>query len=116
MDPVSLVVEALVAGGTAALKESATDAVKSAYAVLKSLLGRKLDVDALEEEGQPLREQLVAADVGADAEVVEAAGTVLKLVDPAGAQVGRYNVVVSGGQGIVIGEHAQVTQNFGTAP
>ena len=42
MDPVSLIVAALAAGASAALKDTATEAIKDAYNGLKSLLKRKL--------------------------------------------------------------------------
>jgi hypothetical protein len=49
MDPVSLVVTAVVLGASAGLKDAAAQVVKDAYAGLKTLLaGRKVDVSGVE--------------------------------------------------------------------
>ena len=36
----------------------------------------------------------------------------LERVDPDGARAGRYDVRISGGKGIVVGDQATVTMNF----
>ena len=124
MDPLSLIVAALVAGASAALKDTASDAVKNAYAGLKSLLKRKFGNDTFAESvldkheenpktwEEPLREQLVAAGAPDDEQIVAAAAALLERADPHGAQIGKYNVQISGGQGTVIGDNANVTQHF----
>ena len=33
-------------------------------------------------------------------------------MDPAGAQTGKYNITITGGKGIVVGDHAQVEMTF----
>ena len=124
MDPLSLIVAALVAGASAAMKDSAGDAVKTAYAGLKSLLKRKFGGNAFAESvldkheenpatwAEPLRDQLVEAGAPDDEQIVAAAAALLERADPHGAQVGKYNVQISGGQGTVIGDNANVTQTF----
>ena len=42
MDPVTLIVTALVAGAAAGMKDTASSAIKDAYNGLKGLVGRKL--------------------------------------------------------------------------
>jgi hypothetical protein len=124
MDPISLVIAALAAGATAALKDTASTAVTDAYAGLKGLIRRrfKADDDALmlleRAEAQPegkhasLAERLRATAAESDQELVDAARAVLIEADPAGFQAGRYDVRISGGKGIVVGDHAAVTMNF----
>jgi hypothetical protein len=124
MDPVSLIVAALAAGASAALKDTAGQAVKDAYAGLKSLLKRKLankppaqEVIEQHEKApdawrRPLENELNQASVGDDEEIVRSAQQLHALLDPAGAQAGKYNVTITGGKGIVVGDHAQVTMTF----
>jgi hypothetical protein len=124
MEPVTLIIAALVAGATAAMQESAGDAVKSAYAGLKALVKRALGgnpaagslVDEHEQDPEvwqkPLEKKLRDADAAADGDLLQAAQALLRLTDPQGAQVGKYNVQVSGGQGVVVGDNATVTQTF----
>jgi len=33
-------------------------------------------------------------------------------VDPAGSEAGKYDVRITGGKGIVVGDNASVTMNF----
>lgn len=115
---------ALVAGASSALKDSAGDAVKNAYAGLKSLLKRKFGSNAFAESvldkheenpetwDEPLRDQLVEAGAPDDEQIIAAATALLERADPQGAQIGKYNVQISGGQGTVIGDNANVTQTF----
>jgi hypothetical protein len=124
VDPVSLIVAALAAGASVALKETAGAAVKDAYAGLKSLLKRKAGdrplitevIEQHEEEPEiwekPLQAELGKAGVADDEEVVRAAQRLLALLDPAGAQSGKYNVTIAGGKGIVVGDHARVEMTF----
>jgi hypothetical protein len=121
VDPVSLIVAALVAGAAAALKDTAGQAVKDAYAGLKAVLRRKTeDVPAVEvavrqhEEApevweQPLRQQLTRTGVAQDQEVLDAATRLLALADPGG----KYTVTITGGQGVVVGDGNSVTMTFG---
>lgn len=121
MDPVSLIVAALVAGAATALKDTASQAVKDAYAGFKALLRRRTeDAPAVEvamqqhEEApevweQPLRQQLTKAGIGQDAEVVAAATRLLALADPGG----KYTVTITGGQGVVVGDGNSVKMTFG---
>jgi hypothetical protein len=124
MDPVSLIVAALAAGASAALKDTATEAIKDAYNGLKSLLKRKLGNEpaaqvAIDEHEKapevwekPLENELGRSGVADNEEVVRSAQELLALVDPVGAQRGKYNVTVSGGKGVVVGDHAHVEMTF----
>ncbi|SRR6266566_5203509 len=123
MDPITLIVTALTAGASAALKGAAEQAVKDAYGGLKSLLKRKFggkpvaeSVDqhekAPEAWKQPLEQQLRDVGAGDDEEIIRAAQKVLAQTDPEGARAGKYNVTVSGGKGVVVGDRNTVTMTF----
>jgi hypothetical protein len=97
MEPLSLIFSAIVAGATAALKPTAEQAVKDAYAGLKALIKRKwtrVEVESLERDpADKARQQLVKSDLQkaddlADGEVLKQAQQVLAAVkehDPAAA-------------------------------
>jgi len=107
VDPVTLIVTALVAGAAAGLKDTATSAVKDAYNGLKGLLGRKLaghpagEVVLAQHEGdpdvwdKPLVQALTAVGAGDDPAVVTAAQALMRLVDEAGSAAGKYLVSAS---------------------
>lgn len=98
MEPFSLIFSALVAGATAALKPTAEQVVKDAYAGLKDLIKRKwnhVEVDSLERDPtDKTRQQLVKNDLQkaddlANREMLEQAQQVLSAVrmhDPEAAQ------------------------------
>ncbi len=125
MDPVSVVLAALAAGAAAAAKDTASQAVKDAYAGLKALVKKRFekqphaDVALAEYEHdpdtweKPLQKSLVETGADQDEAVVRQAQQVLKLVNPQQAAQGKYNVQIGEGKGIVIGDNAQVTQTFG---
>jgi hypothetical protein len=125
MDPVSLVVAAIVSGASAALQESAGDAVKAAYARLKGLIGSRLrDDDAgrtalehVEDEDAeawtaPLESRLRKHMQDDDEELVLAAQELLAQVDPEGARSGKYTVTITGSKGVQVGDHARATMIF----
>ncbi len=99
--------------------------MKDAYAGLKALVKKRFekkpqaevalteyekDADTWE---KPLQKLLVETGADQDEAIVRQAQQVLKLVNPQQASQGKYNVQIGEGQGIVIGDHAQVNQTFG---
>jgi hypothetical protein len=128
MEPVSLIVLALTAGASAGLTDTASQAVKDGYAGLKALARRRLHgqrdgelvLDRHEASPQawqaPLAEALTGAAAGQDADLVAAAEALLALIDAAGARQGRYQVVVTGSQGVMTGDHNVQHNQFGTPP
>jgi hypothetical protein len=124
MDPISLIIAALAAGAISGVKDTASQAVNDAYTGLKALLRRRFTgnqqaEDALEQaERQPgsdqaiLAEHLRAAGADGDEELIKAARALLEQADPAGARAGKYNVRITGGKGIVVGDAANVTMTF----
>jgi len=120
MDPISLILAALVAGAAAGVKETADSAIKDAYAGLKALVARKLGRDGAAQapadsdaERAALEGQLRSAGAGSDQELIDAANTVLKSADPDGWNAGKYKVTISNSKGIVSGDYNQVTMKFG---
>src|SRR5438105_3338489 len=94
MDPVSLILAALAAGATAATQDTASQAVKDAYAGLKGLVKKcfekkpqaemtlaeyEKDTDTWQ---KPLQKALVETGTDLDEAVVRQAQQVLKLVNP----------------------------------
>ena len=128
MEPVTLIVSALVAGATAALKEAASQAAKDAYAGLKALIKKRFagkpeaEMALAQHEKKPevweapLRDALAETGVDKDEAIVRAAERLLKLVQPQQVGTGKYNVQIGEAEGVVIGDHAQVEQHFGRRP
>jgi len=118
VEAVELVVSALAAGAVAGVKDTASAAVKDAYASVQNGVRRLLsrsgadeDVSVLEayaatpdEHRDDLVAALTAAGAGDDAELVAAAQALLAAVDPPGAEAGKYNVRVRDSQGVQIGD------------
>lgn len=129
MDPVSLIVAALVAGAAAGAGETATAAVKDAYAGLKKLLFSKFadrrgaEVVLVEHEqdpetySAPMRKTLETTGAAQDQEVIRAAQQLLALADPAGTEAGSYQVDLRGSQGVQVGGVGnQQTNTFNNTP
>jgi hypothetical protein len=128
VDPVTLLVTALAAGAAAGIGDTASTAVKDAYAKLKALVAARFagnqsrKVALVEHEKQPeiWRRPLTQAvtDSGAttDPVVIEAAQRLLALLDEAGAQTGKYAVDVRGAQGVQVGDRNTQTNTFTNPP
>ena|ERR1700722_1494489 len=126
MDPITLIVTALVAGGAAGLQNAAGDAIKDAYAGLKALITRRLGVKpevtvAIEQAAQfpavwaePLKDALTRARADQVPEIVQAALELMKLVEPEAVRAGKYNVTITGNvQGMATGDNQHVEMRFG---
>ncbi len=129
MDPITLILSALVAGATAAAKETATEAVKDAYHGLRALIRSKFSgkPDAETALGgyekkpevwkEPVKDALTETAADKDEAILKAAQALLAEADPQGHAQGRYNVQFSGPvYGPTIGEKNIVTNNFGDIP
>jgi hypothetical protein len=120
MDPITLIVAALVAGAaTGALdevKDSAKAGVKAAYAKLRGLAKKRVagdqgaetalaEIEADPDNWQaPLKAKLTKLDAGSDTELVTAAKEFMDLFDEAGAKAGKYNVTIKNAKGVQIGD------------
>lgn len=125
MDPVTLILTALGAGGQAI----ASDAIKDAYAGLKALIQRKFagkpsaEVALSEHENDPktweapLKKALTQEGVAQDPEVITAAQKVMQIVQPQQAAMGKYNVQIAGNiYGYAQGDNQTVHMTFGSEP
>ncbi|WP_335200047.1 hypothetical protein [Nostoc sp.] len=124
MDPVSLILSALIAGATKAAGGVAQDA----YDGLKALIKRKFEsqnksdsstlLDKYEqkpEKTKPLLEdELVEAGVDKDDEIIKLAQKLMEQLNPQEAAEGKFNIQISGGtvQGLVQQNSGTVNQNF----
>lgn len=131
MDPVSLIVAALVAGAAKAVEESVSEELKEGYRTLRGKIaglfrGKPLAeamLTAHENDPKtyeaPLRKELELADAQAHQDVVDAAQVLLQLADPAGVESGRYVVgSVHADRGAVAAVHIEggVTAGYGEPP
>lgn len=126
MDPVTLIVAALTAGVSAGISDSAKEAVHNTYKRLRAALGTRFGGDPVANQmlerhaknpggyDAAMRDVVEESGVGGDADIVGLARELLSAADPAGAQVGKYNVHIASGQVGAIGDHATVNQTFGT--
>lgn len=125
MEPTSLILAALAAGAAAAAKDTTSQAIRDAYAGLKSLVQKRFankpeaEMALTQHEKkpevwqEPLKDALAETGANQDEEIIRQAQQVMKLVNPQQASQGKYNIQIGKGKGIVIGDNAQVTQNFG---
>jgi RIP homotypic interaction motif (RHIM)-containing protein len=128
MEPISLILAALLAGAAKGAGQTAAEAVQDAYRGLRDALKRRL-------AGKPAAEQAVEQytespddwksnlevhlrQAGADRDqaLLDAAALVLRQADPAGAATGKYVVNLAGSQGVQIGDHNQQRNDFGSPP
>lgn len=128
VDPINIVLAALATGATAAAQETASQAVKDAYTGLKVLISKRFEKKSHAEMAlaeyekdadiweKPLQKSLVETGVDQDEAVVQQAQHLLKLLHPQQDSQNRADVIIGKrSQGIVIGDHAQVTQTFNNA-
>jgi hypothetical protein len=126
MDPTTVIVTALATGAAAAAKETAGEVIKDAYHGLKALIQRKFadkpEADSILAKHAekpavweaPLKEALAEVAADRDAAILTAAQQLMALIDPQQAATGKYTVHIAGNvQGVVQGDHAQVTMSFG---
>jgi hypothetical protein len=126
VDPVTLIIAALVAGASAGLQDTASTAIKDAYSGLKSLIrsrfgrhGQDIDQELTAVDKKPntdpapLAAKLQSIDPGHDEELLRAATALLQQADPDGKwQRQVLNINISGGQGVVGNNPGTVTMNF----
>ncbi len=132
MDPVSLILAALVTGVATGLAtgpgEKAAAAVGEAYrglrdALRRRLAGRPAAEDAVEQyvadpeawKGN-LEVHLKQAGADQDQAVLEAASSVLRQADPTGAAAGKYTLNLAGAQGVQVGDHNRQENVFNAPP
>ena len=60
-----------------------------------------------------MKEELGKLPLGQDKELLQLAQSLLDALQKSGDKAGKYNLNVQNSQGIVVGDNANVTQNFG---
>lgn len=128
MDPITLIVTALGTGAALGAKDTASAAVKDAYQGLKGLVRKRFagrdegQVVLAQYENSPakwepmLAGELTEAGAAQDSDLIAAAQLLLSLTDPDGSRAGKYQVQVTGGQGVQVGDHNTQTNTFGATP
>ena len=108
------------------VQDTASEAVKDAYARLKALVTRRFTGRAAAERvlakhedspqtwQRPLTKELVEAGADQDADLVAAAQALMSLVDAAGSRAGKYAVDARGAQGLQIGDRNTQRNVFNT--
>jgi hypothetical protein len=124
MEPISLIIAAVIAGATTAAGDVATSAVKDVYSGLKTLLKRRFsdsgdhtaesELEAASPNEERLRSALESSGAATDQEIIEKAKAVMLAKDPEGAAAGKYNVHISGGIVGNVGDGN--TANIGVPP
>lgn len=125
MEPTTLIISALAAGATAALKGTASYAIEEAYSALKGLLTKRLAGNPKAEtflqnfEKKPdawkesLKDAVTEAAADEDERIIQTAERLLQLSQSSQAAPNKYNVKMSGEvQGQVIGDENRVTMSF----
>ena len=127
MDPITLIVTALAAGAASGITDTASSAVKDAYAALKALVTGRVrgrpaaelalsrHEEAPEQWRAALESELSAVGLDRDLELLAAAQKLLQLADVA-PRPGKYTVDVRGAQGVQIGDHTRQDNVFNPAP
>jgi hypothetical protein len=125
MEPITLILGALLAGAVKGVGESATAAVKDAYTRFRDVLGQRLTTPAAQEvikefTADPgsnelvMRAYLQKVDAALDQRIVDAAEAVMAATDPRGAADGKYTVDARGARGVQIGNYNRQRNDFRT--
>ncbi|MEV6878671.1 5'-methylthioadenosine/S-adenosylhomocysteine nucleosidase [Amycolatopsis sp. NPDC051128] len=121
IEALDLVVTALTAGAVAGAKDTASAAVKDAYASLKTATSKAVrrshataDAGTVLEAPGDHRDVLASAltDATTGTALVDAARKVLALVDPHGTETGKYVLDVHDNKGVQVGDGNTMTLNF----
>jgi hypothetical protein len=116
MDPITLIVTALVAGAAQGITDDASAMVKDAFVRLKALVKKRLgggpDAEVVLAKHErapeiwqaPLMAELAEAGADRDRNLIAAAKALLDLIGEAGGGP-KYSVDVRGAQGVQVGDH-----------
>ena len=123
MEPISLIVAALVAGATAATQETVKTVISDSYQGLKSLIKNKLskgdEIEVIESDGiTNYSKDSIAKIINENKlhelpEILESAKNVVELIKNESSMQGVYNTHIQGEiKGLVQGNNNTVTLNF----
>jgi hypothetical protein len=133
MEPISLILSALLSGATKGVGEAAGTAVKDAYGGLRDALKRRFaGRPPAQAQSAELAIQKYASDPEAwrpaletylrqsgaytDQAVIDAAAAVLAVLDPEGSRTGKYTVNLTDAQGVQVGDRNTQSNYFGSPP
>lgn len=125
MEPISLITAALVAGATAAAKDTAETAIQDAYEGLKISIKRKFEgkpkAEMIMQEYEadpetyeaPLKKKLIETAADKDEEIIQKAQRLLKDLDPQKSGLKKYQTVFQGEvKGMQLGDRNSQTNTF----
>ena len=121
MEPISLIIAALVAGAAKSAGEIAPDAYKGLKALIKRKFAGDPKAEMVLEEHEadcevyeaPLKKKLTEAGLDKDEEIIKAAQKLLKELKPQESASGKYDIVFQGEvKGIQIGDGNIQTNRF----
>ncbi|WP_090944040.1 hypothetical protein [Nonomuraea jiangxiensis] len=113
MEPVTLIVAALVAGAAAGTQGVVTTAVTDAYEGLKALVRARLPGGReVGDDPEELTAELERVQAGDDPALVAAARKVMTLLDAEGARAAKYQVNAPHAMGVQIGDNTTQTNTF----
>lgn len=133
MEPISMIVGALVAGSSAALQDTASQAVKDAYSGLKALVihywknKNSENESQLEQEASilisnlegdpetfqtPVEKKLSESIPEPSTELIDKARALFELLDKNGFDTGKYSVDIRSGKGIQVGDNNTQINKF----
>lgn len=122
MDPMTLILTALVTGAAKVAGDAAPDAYKGLKALIQKRFENKPVAQAMLEEHEkdpetydaPLKKNLEEAGVDKDEAVLKAAQDLMKALDPQGTEAGKYSPVNVTGDvyGVAGTNTGTVTQTF----
>ena len=109
MEPVSLILQALVTGAAKAASDAAPDVYKALKELIKRKFASKQQAEMVLEEHEkdpqtyeaPLTKKLVEAGADKDEEIIKKAQELLKSSNPQEAAQGKYNINAEQIKGIV---------------
>ena len=125
MDPVSMIVSAIAAGSSAVANDAVSDTVKNAYSSLRDLLRGRLQGDSAAETAlaeaekdpeaweKPLAKALADHGLAQDEMVLSLAQKLVELIQESQPTGTKYSINIDRGQGVVIGDDANVRMSFG---
>src|SRR5215467_10656842 len=129
MEPLSLILSALAAGATAIAQTTASEAMKDTYAALKTRIQKKFagkpkaeaalanHADDPETYELPLKKALREGHLDQDQQVLQEARQLMTLLhSQQQVGLGKFNIQITHAQGIIQGDHATQTNNFGELP
>ncbi|MDB9536498.1 hypothetical protein PN451_11790 [Dolichospermum planctonicum CS-1226] len=124
MDPISLILAALVAGAA----KTAGGVVQDGYDGLKALIKRRFEsqgksdsatiLDKYEQKPEKtkalLEDELTEIGAGKDEEIIKLAQKLMEQLNPQAAQEGKFNIQISGGtvQGLTQQNTGTINQTF----